>query len=499
MTSAGTGKSGIANLLRDRRDILHKVISGGSWSLVGGVFALVFGLISVVLVARGLGVEAYGELGMLQSTIGMLAILATFGLGLTLTKHIAQYENSDSEKARKIYALTSLFSLCTGLLLCGLTILLAQYLAADVLEASHLVLPLIVFSPVLILDAWQGVQLGTLSGFQLFRTIAFIEMLRATCQCTVVVLGAYQWGLMGAVAGLLLTRLIVGFITTWAVYRAFTERSIAYSFTGFWEQAAVLRSFSLPAALSGLAVAPVMWICNTLVVRESGGFAALGIYNAANQIVTAITVLGESLAKPLLPMLSASSGRGDFMRLLNILMPWAIGSLAVVPLLVFPGIVGNVLGEGYSGEIFEQTLAVVLIVVCLQLYMRGVGREVVARNLVWFNFWSNAFWAVVVLLLASFLAKYGSVGLALSYLIGYAVNLLVFIPFYRKSGLVPAGALISVWPLLVWLCLIFTGILSMNSDTVVEKLLLLAVAVGILVLSFWKMTGIDQQTADARS
>lgn len=483
--------------LNKRSHLIEQLVSGGSWSLVAGVVALSFGLLSVVLVARALGVEAYGELGMLQSTIGMLAILATFGLNLTLTKHIAQYVALDQEKTRKIYAVTSLFSLFSGTLLCLLTVALSEYLAIQVLDARQLVFPLVLFAPVLVLDAWQSAQLGALAGMQLFKNIALIEMLRAGAQCTVVVAGSYIWGLAGAIGGLLITRVLVVCASTLFVYQAFSERGIVYDFRGCLEQKGVLVSFSLPAALSGIAVAPVMWFCNTLVVRQTGSFAPLGIYNAANQIVTAITVLGESLAKPLLPMLSASAGEGNFLRLINILLPWGIGAMLAVPLLVFPEYVGLVFGEEYSGATFERTLGVVLLIVCLQLYMRGIGREATARGLIWLNFWSNACWAVAVLLFATFLVKYGAVGLALSFLFGYAVNLIVFIPLYRNYQLVPQGALTSFWSLLVWISLIASGLLGARSDSILLQVSLMLVLVCVILLSIWRIVGAHGQSKKA--
>lgn len=479
----------LSEFLRRRGDLIKQLVSGSSWSLAAGLIALFFGLLSVVLVARVLGVEVYGELGMLQSTVGMLAILATFGLNLTLTKHIAEFAATDKERAGRIYGVTCLFALLSGSILCLLTWAFAEYFAVSILDASHLALPLLLFAPVLVLDAWQAAQLGTLAGLQLFKNVALIEILRAAAQCTVVVACAFQWGLVGAVAGLLITRVIVSIASTRSVHIAMTERGIAGNYRDCLQEAAILRDFSLPAALSGLAVAPVMWLCNAMLVRQSGGFAALGVYNAANQVVTAITVLGESVSKPLLPMLVAHSGRGNFMRMVNILLPWAVGACLSVPLLLFPETVGLVFGSGYAGPVFEHTLAVVLIVVCLQLYMRAIGREVVARGMVWFNFWSNTFWAIVVLGIAAFLVEYGALGLALSYLFGYAVNLVVFIPFYRRHGLVPREALFSVWPLLLWTILLISAASGLLIESILVQFLVMLVALALMLFAIWKMTG----------
>ena len=51
-------------------------------------------LIATVFVARILGKIVYGEFGMIQSTVGMFGVFAGFGMGLTATKHVAEFRQS---------------------------------------------------------------------------------------------------------------------------------------------------------------------------------------------------------------------------------------------------------------------------------------------------------------------------------------------------------------------------------------------------------------------
>ena len=48
-------------------------------------------LAAAILVARTLGKVVYGELGIIQSTVGMFGTLAGFGMGTTSSKFVAEF------------------------------------------------------------------------------------------------------------------------------------------------------------------------------------------------------------------------------------------------------------------------------------------------------------------------------------------------------------------------------------------------------------------------
>ena len=66
------------------------MLHGAFWSLLGTVVSRGLSLASSVFVARWLGKESFGEFGVLQTTVGMFAVFAGFGMGLTATKHVAE-------------------------------------------------------------------------------------------------------------------------------------------------------------------------------------------------------------------------------------------------------------------------------------------------------------------------------------------------------------------------------------------------------------------------
>lgn len=98
MTSASITACLVAGIPRSLRPfwarleaspIGYRLVHGAFWSLLVTVAARLLALTASILAVRLLGKGGFGELGIIQTTIGMFGTLAGFGLGLTATKHIA--------------------------------------------------------------------------------------------------------------------------------------------------------------------------------------------------------------------------------------------------------------------------------------------------------------------------------------------------------------------------------------------------------------------------
>ncbi len=68
-----------------------RLTRGVIWSFTGSLVARGIGLVSAIFVGRVLGQEGFGELGIIQNTVGMMGALAGFSMGLTANKHIAEF------------------------------------------------------------------------------------------------------------------------------------------------------------------------------------------------------------------------------------------------------------------------------------------------------------------------------------------------------------------------------------------------------------------------
>src|SRR5690242_18010761 len=75
--------------------LAYRLARGAFWSLAGTVTSRFLGLAASICVARILGKVTMGELGIIQSTVGMFSAFAGLGLGLAATKHVAEFQAKD--------------------------------------------------------------------------------------------------------------------------------------------------------------------------------------------------------------------------------------------------------------------------------------------------------------------------------------------------------------------------------------------------------------------
>src|SRR5581483_5718522 len=118
--------------------IVHRLVRGAFWSLMGTAATRIFTVISTILVARILGKENFGVLGMVLSTFGMFGTLAGFGLGSTTTKYLSEYRAKDPEKAGGILSMTNTMAFITGGLILVIVFGAAPWLARESLNKPEL-------------------------------------------------------------------------------------------------------------------------------------------------------------------------------------------------------------------------------------------------------------------------------------------------------------------------------------------------------------------------
>ena len=67
----------------DQSPIAKRLATGAFWSLIASVASRSFALLASIVMARWLGKVAFGEYGIILSTLDMFGTMAGFGMGLT--------------------------------------------------------------------------------------------------------------------------------------------------------------------------------------------------------------------------------------------------------------------------------------------------------------------------------------------------------------------------------------------------------------------------------
>ncbi len=411
----------------------YRLARGVFWSVTGAFVSRGLALVASILVARMLGKEKFGELGIIQSTVGMFGIFAGVGLGLTATKYVAEFREKDPEKAGRIIALSSRIALVSGALMTLGLMVAASWLASYTLAAPRLSRALQIGAFSLLLGAVNGAQTGALSGLEAFKAIARVNLWAGIAAFPIMVLGTRLAGLNGAVYGLVGSMFVNWILNRLALRSEIARTGISIALSGWRKELPILWSYSLPALLAGLVFSPVTWACNAILVNQPNGYAEMGVLNATSQWFTVLMFLPGVLGQAVLPMLSEQLGYDDRAKSNKILVSSVkLNAGVVLPLVFFGCLLSPFIMASY-GPTFQNawpTLVVTLLTAGLVVIQSPVGWLLKASGRMWLDFTMNLGWGTVVLAATLLLAGNGAIGVALARGIAYmllAIWLLVFV------------------------------------------------------------------------
>lgn len=419
-----------------------RLFRGLSWALAGAVVSRAFALLASIVVARLVGRESFGELGVIMSTVGMFQVFAGFGLGTTATKYVAQYRETDPLRAARVARLARVGAVVTGVAMAAGLFLLAPWLAAETLKSPQLTGLLRVGAAWLFLMAVNDAQTGLLAGFEAFGAIARANAAAGMLSFPLTVACAWQWGVTGAVWALVGTAAVTALLYRAALTREYARTGFLRRPEGWTREWPALLAFSVPAALAGALVAPANWLGVAMVVNHPGGYAEMGLFNAANQWRTAILFLPGALgfaALPLLTQLYAQDDRRRFARMLgaNLGINGGVALMGAGAVVLFGGWIMRSYGSDFAGG--RLVLALLAGSAVLMAVGSVVGSAITSSGRMWYGFAFNALWAVALVGGAWVLVPTrGAAGLALATLVAYGLHLL-WQGGYLLTSVVPAG------------------------------------------------------------
>lgn len=448
-----------------------RLAHGVFWSMAGSVISRGLMLCATVLVARMLGKTVYGELGMIQSTVGMFGVFAGFGLGLTATKHVAEFRLKDPARAGRIIGISGLFALATGGLMAMGLLIFAPWLAESTINAPHLAGVLRIGALILFINALNGAQTGALAGFEAFKIIAYVNLFIGLISFPILVCAAYFGGLTGAVWALAINLCFNWLLNHIALRKEAHRYRIPFTFKNCRQELSLLWSFALPATLSGVMVGPANWACRALLTNQPTGYEEIGILTAALVFQGMLLFIGGMLGAPLLSMVSnAGVNVSEKLGTVNMLSSWFLGVIIAIPLLCFPELAQMVFGSDYATRSFQITFSLVVFCSAIMMFKEGLARVLTANSLLWWGFFSNTLWAVILVGSSILLVSWGAPGLAASLTIAYILNTLVLLPLYYSRNLVPKGTLLSLESGLIWLILVFLVFMNVVDVSLVYRM-----------------------------
>ena len=413
-----------------------RYLTAAFWSVVGLGVARGATLVASMFTARLLGAESFGGLAIVQSTVGIAATLAGVGLGVTASRHVAEFRVGDPARTGRILGLASAVALISGAALAIAMLVSAPYVAGSVLHAAALTVPLRIASLLVLFTALNGYQIGALAGLEAFRAMAKVNLCCAIISCPMIIFGAYRGGISGAVSGI-----SAAMAATWALNHVTLRhvcalRGIAWGWRNCWSEAHLIYRTSLPALLSSMIAAPVMWLCTYWVVQQANGYQHLGIYSVADRFRLLLLFVPSAIASSVLPILSNFRGRGDrasFRKLLrvNVLVVSMIVSVPALALAFWARTAMGCFGSTYLAG------APIFAVLCFSAIAESLNAslgQAVTTTSPWRRFFFDVMLFSIICGTAFLLVpRFGALGLAIAYLAGFSCTASALFIYVRPS------------------------------------------------------------------
>lgn len=413
--------------------VFLRLASGSFWNAILNLFSKGVSFIGTIIIIRLIGREAFGEFGLLNTTISMFGMFTAFSISQTATKYIAQYRNSDKEKAGRIIGLSFLFSGGIGVLVFLAVVIFAGPLSVASLNAPHLKGSLQIMAFGILFGSLNGVQNGIIYGLEAFKTNTFLGIFLGILLTGVKVLLTYYYGFFGAVLGMTVEPLLTYVITFKIVRGLMLKEGLSVKFKGALDEASILFSYSLPTILSGLLLIPTQWFVMTLLAKEDDGFFELAGYNASLQWFNVLIFIPYILMAAFLPVFSDLIQQGKLAQVDRVVKNTAVIILLIfIPLTMVFFIFGDQIALIYGGEFsgigFLLTLSVLAMIP--QSLLLIFSNLAAAMNHLWFSFAAQLSWSLILILLSYWWLHHGAEGLLNARLAAFIIHLLVFLFYY---------------------------------------------------------------------
>lgn len=413
---------------------------GVFWNLVGTLFAQGSVFLTAIILARLLGKEVFGELGMIQSTLLTLTSIAQVSTGLTATKYVAEFRDADKARAGRVLGLCSVLTLATGVAATALLLISAPWVAEHMLAAPHLAVSLVISAAFVLFSVMNGYQIGALAGLESYKSISIYGALLGAAHLAVCGLGAMLWGLHGALGGMALSALLRWGVYGLALHRETAKQGITVQRRDGLREREILHRFALPAALSGLTTMPAIWLGNAFLVQQPNGYAEMGLYSAANSLRMLVLLFPILLNNVGLSLLNNRRGGNDLLGYKEIfwvnirvtLIAVLVGSFVMV---VMGSSLLHMFGKNFLAG-YSMLLILMLSTVPEALAV-ATAQVIQSQEKMWHSLLIVAIPrdALLACLAYALVPIYGGVGLASAYAISWFVALVAVIVLVRMMGL----------------------------------------------------------------
>jgi O-antigen/teichoic acid export membrane protein len=368
-----------------RRRIGH----GVAFSLVAAIFNQGSTFAVNLVLAHMFGRKVFGEYAMVAGTLLPLAMIAPLGGGLAANKYVAEWRQSDPQRAGRAITLLCTVATASAALTTLAIFLGATLISGPLLAAPHLTTPLRFGVLLVLFGGVNGVMTGALAGLEAYRSVSIAGIVSGSAYLAICVTAGRVGGLTGAASGLALSAALQTFVLAAYLRREILRMRIPLSLNGMLRELEVLRRFSLPAALTGLFSAPMIWAASAILAHQAGGYTQFALYAAATNIRLIVLFVPTALINVGTSVLNHAKGHGgiaDYRAAYHTVL-WSVATVVVIAALLTAGIAPAAMGMfGHDFSAGSPVLLILLASTLPDALGGAMYQHILAHQRMWLSF-----------------------------------------------------------------------------------------------------------------
>jgi len=411
--------------------ILQRVVKGTSWNVVGTVIFQVSSLMISIILANILGKNDFGEISFIRNTYIMLGQFACLGIDVAVTKYISEWSTTNRVYIQKLLRISRRSVVISGLITTTVLIIFSNDIVERWFNHNTNTNSLLCGVGLIIVNALYFYQNGVLSGFHSFKEIAKIEVFRAVLIILMPLVGAYWYGVNGA---------LLGYIIMGGCSYFITEKIIVEKIKKYKTKPAkidkniflVLVKFSLPVFTSGLFVISAIWGCNVLLINNENKFGEIGVFNIALTWKNLILFIPLLLSKVFFPILSELYAKKDYVNFNKLTLYFKVAIVLIsIGISIFMTLCSELILSLYGNEFVGHgtVLNYIAYATSFQALAIVFAQSILSTGNTKIAFYLNTIWAVSVIIIFALLPK-SALGLSQAYFYSYLMHWLISLFYY---------------------------------------------------------------------
>lgn len=276
-------------------------------SLFGGVqvFQIIIQIIRSKFVAILLGPTGIGIMGLLNSTIELIARFSGFGLKTSAVKDIAaEHSSGDQYQVALKASIIRRLVWITGIVGTLITLLLSPWLSQITFGNRDYTLAFIWISITLLFTQISSGQLVILQGMRKLQYLAKANLFGSLLGLVTTVPLYYIWGIDGIVPGIIVTSIII-LLLSWYYSRKVTIPHIRVNIRQVIAGGRNMLFLGFMISLSGLISLGSLYVVR-IYISNTEGVDQVGLYNSGFAIInTYVGLIFTAMATDYYPRLSA--------------------------------------------------------------------------------------------------------------------------------------------------------------------------------------------------